>query len=31
VEVAVAEAEPFVFDAIAVELADPPWPPTPGK
>jgi hypothetical protein len=30
-EVAVAEAGPFMFDAVAVELAAPPWPPAPGR
>jgi hypothetical protein len=29
VEVAVAEAEPFGFDAVADELAAPPAPPAP--
>ena len=30
VEVAVAEAEPVLFNAVADEVADPPWPPAPG-
>jgi hypothetical protein len=30
-DVAVAEAEPFVFNAVAVELADPPPYPRKGK